>query len=649
MRRAKSFNDEGPGIPRAMLAGFLAGTAADLIILPAVWGWLAPAVGGVVDAVLRTLSPASPAPPSGAVDVPRLENPLAALPGILSGGQRSAFLLAALGVLALCITIALANRISRTRWIHDGTWVGGRRAPGAPIHGDARLVSRPSELRRLTSGWHEGEGPRGGTLAVGVLGGEIRLIDSVHACILAESGEGKSRRIALPTALANFLAGRSLIINDIKGELRAYLEPYFRKAGTHRIVDVMFDAPAASARFDPLERAKAAYREEGHGGATRELRELARCIVPSALKGQPFFTDNARNLFVGIALRIIMDEGVPEESKTVMSVAAAISPSGQESALDRIASLVSQLPPGHPSLPFLSGINGESGGAPGVISTLATYLSEYADGNVALMLHGDECDLDRIGEEPTVFFVSSSSATGNYKRLVQTFVAQALSALRVCAARNAGRCPVEAVLVLDEAASLGRNERLIQDLGEMRSEGVHVLWFCQSLLQLQSVSGYSREEAETILDLLKDKVVLSCPNVETARKLSESLGSYTALSESRSRTKGTNSGSTGTSEGTVRRPLITPDELMRWTGRETGALVIHDGHALALPSRDVSETFVAEMLGMTSSEAERHMMEEALSRREIRNETAPPVWTGVDGETRAPKDGARVGYTPEGF
>lgn len=437
MRRAKSFNDEGPGIPRALLAGFLAGAATDLVILPAVWGWLAPAVGGVVDAVLRTLSPASPTPPSGAMATPRLENPLAALPGILSGGQRSAFLLVALGVLALCIAIALANRISRTRWIHDGTWVGGRRAPGAPIHGDARLVSRPSELRRLTSGWREGEGPRGGTLAVGVLGGEIRLIDSVHACILAESGEGKSRRIALPTALANFLAGRSLIINDIKGELRAYLEPYFRKAGTHRIVDVMFDAPAASARFDPLEHAKAAYRKEGHGGATRELRELARCIVPSALKGQPFFTDNARNLFVGIALRIIMDEEVPEESKTVMSVAAAISPSGQESALDRIASLVSGLPPGHPSLPFLSGINGESGGAPGVISTLATYLSEYADGNVALMLHGDECGLDRIGEEPTVFFVSSSSATGNYKRLVQTFVAQALSALRLCAARNA--------------------------------------------------------------------------------------------------------------------------------------------------------------------------------------------------------------------
>lgn len=648
MRRMKSFNAESSGMARALLSSVAVGVVIDLSVLPSVWDWLAPTVSGAAWAVAHVLSPASVPPPSGGSATPRLVSPLSALPAILSSGQRGAFLLAALGVLALCVAAAAANRVSHLRWLHDGTWVGGRRAPGAPIHGDARLISRLSELRRLTRRWREGEQPEGGTLAVGVLGGEVRLIDSVHACVLAESGEGKSRRIAIISALANFLMGKSLLINDVKGELRAYLEPYFRKAGTHRIVDVMFDAPAASARFDPLERAKAAYREEGHGGATRELRELARCIVPSALKGQPFFTDNARNLFVGIALRVIMDDGIPEEQKTVMSVAAAMAPLGEQSALERITDLVSGLPAGHPALPFLSGINGESGGAPGVVSTLATYLSEYVDGNVARMLHGDECALDRIGEEPTVFFVSSSSATGNYKRLVQTFVAQALSALRVCAARHAGRCPVTTVLVLDEGASLGRNERLVQDLGEMRSEGISVQFYMQSLLQLQSVSGYSREEAETILDLLKDKVVLSCSNIETARRLSDSLGSYTALSESRSRTKGAHTGSTGTSEGTVRRPLITPDEMMRWTGRETGALVIHDGRALALPSRDVSETFVAGMLGMTSPEAERRMMEDALAHRETRNPAAPPVWTG-EGDDGPKRASARVGYTPEGF
>lgn len=314
---------------------------------------------------------------------------------------------------------------------------------------------------------------------------------------------------------------------------------------------------------------------------------------------------------------------------------------------------IQSLPAGDPALPFLGGLNGEHGGGPGIVSTLSNCLTEYVDGNVARMLHDDECGLGDIGEMPTVVFVSSSSATGNYKRLVQTFVSQALSALRSCAAGHAGRCPVETVLLLDEAASLGRNERIVQDLGEMRSEGIHVLWFCQSLLQLQSVSGYSREEAETILDLLKDKVVLSCSNLDTARKLSESMGSYTAVAQSTSRTRGTNTGSTGTSEGLVRRPLITPDELQRWTGRETGALVIHDGAPMAFPSRDVTETFVGPMLGMTSPGAERALMERSVSSRPIRNETVPRVWAGPavpsDAAAASAKPETNPKYVPEGF
>lgn len=344
------------------------------------------------------------------------------------------------------------------------------------------------------------------------------------------------------------------MINDIKGELRAYLEPYFASAGTHRIVDVMFDAPASSTRFDPLARAKAAFASEGDGGGARELRELARCVVPATLRGQQYFTDGARNVFVGIALHLIRAEEVPEDEKTIMSVAAALAPLGGRTSLERASDLVASLQPGDPSLPFLSGLTGESGGPPGIISTLSTYLAEYSDGNVARMLHDDECDLGSVAEVSTVVFVSSSSATGNYKRLVQTFISQALSALRETAANNCGRCPVPTVLCLDEAASLGRNERMIQDLGEMRSERISIQWFAQSLVQMQSVSGYTREEAETILDLLKDKVVLSCSNIDTARAISDSLGSYTALAESRSRTRGSHSSSTGTSEGTVRPP-----------------------------------------------------------------------------------------------
>lgn len=642
MSKQKSFNvDEGAHFRRSVIGGLATGMAISLTLLPSTWRWLESFVTNTI--AIFTGSGAGTA----ALPAEVFQNPLDALPELITC---AAFPMGCAAVLGVSTCIGIWSHLDWLRWLHDGTWVGGRRAPGAPIHGDARLISGHSELKRVSDSWKEGKAPSGGTLVVGEVGRSVSLIDSVHACILAESGEGKSRRIAIMSALANFEQGRSLVVNDIKGELRAFLEPTFEKAGTHRIIDVMFDSPTSSARFDPLERAKEAFKAEGTGGCTRELRELARCIVPAPSKGQPFFYDGARNLFIGISLALIEGPSIPDEEKTVMSVAAAISPSGEKGALERVAALAASLPSGDPALPFLGGLNGEHGGGPGIISTLSNCLTEYIDGNVARMLHDDECGLGGIGEEPTVVFVSSSSATGNYKRLVQTFVSQALSALRSCAGVHAGRCPVETVLLLDEAASLGRNERIVQDLGEMRSEGIHVLWFCQSLLQLQSVSGYSREESETILDLLKDKVVLSCSNLETARKLSESLGSYTAVAQSTSRTKGVNTGSTGTSEGLVRRPLITPDEIQRWTGRETGALVIHDGVPMAFPSRDVTETFVGGMLGMTSPEAERALMERSIASRRIRNKEVPRVWNGIDTNNAATAGRKATGdYVPEGF
>ena len=81
--------------------------------------------------------------------------------------------------------------------------------------------------------------------------------------------------------------------------------------------------------------------------------------------------------------------------------------------------------------------------------------------------------------------------------------------------------------------------------------------------------------------------------------------------------------------------------------------MIHDGRPMALPSRDVTETFVGRMLGMTSPEAEEGLMRAALANRPVRNAAVPPVWSGpvADGASQAgTRPGVRAspgGYTPE--
>lgn len=238
-------------------------------------------------------------------------------------------------VIAAFAAVWIWNEVSAWRSLHDGTWVGGSRS-GVRTHGDAWLESRPSALRRLTHGWAEGGLPEGGNLAVGELGGSIRLVDSVHAALLAASGGGKSRRVIIETLCANVRSGHSVMVNDVKGELRAFTEAWVRSLGTHDVVTVRFEAPERSMRFDPLARAKAALAEGGVGVATRELRELAKCVVPQALSGQPFFSDGARNVFVGLCLLVLTRPEVPDERRSLRTVQSLLAPSDGTTPVERV-------------------------------------------------------------------------------------------------------------------------------------------------------------------------------------------------------------------------------------------------------------------------------------------------------------------------
>ncbi len=121
---------------------------------------------------------------------------------------------------------------------------------------------------------------------------------------------------------------------------------------------------------------------------------------------------------------------------------------------------------------------------------------------------------------------------------------------------------------------------------------------------LEARCGYSRAESDALLALLGTQVVLSVESVGEAEEISKRLGDYSVKTTGQSSTKGTQSSSSGKSFSVARRPLITPSELMAWSARENGALVIDAEGPMALASRDITETFLGPLLGMTSPEAE---------------------------------------------
>ena len=584
-----------------------------------------------------------------------LRNPLDTLADTLATGKVGGLLTA---VATVAVTIMVLGLVSWARsWLrlHDGTFAGNR-AP-TRTHGDAWLESRPSRVARRCPPWDGKEVARG-LVAAGCVGDGIAMVPAVHCLIRAGSGAGKTRRslaVSVAAAIDRNAHGipTSVIVHDPKSEIRAWTEPLARRAGME-VVAIRLDEPVKSARFNPLDRAIAALGTEGVAGAVAELRELSSAIVPDAFSsGQRFFTDASRNLLTGLCLFAIADERIPGGARNLSTVLALLEPRDGKSAVKSLEELAADLPAGSPARQFLPVASSNGGGGEALVSTARNYLMSFCDDDVSRMLWDGEVDLASVGRKPTILYIASATDRGDRGALVSCIFSQALSALRETARLSGGRLPAETLLAIDEGSGIPKIPRLLGDLAEVRSIGLHVVFVLQNTHLLEARCGYSRAESDALLALLGTQVVLSVESVGEAEEISKRLGDYSVRTTGQSSTKGTQSSSSGKSFSVARRPLITPSELMAWSARENGALVIDAEGPMALASRDITETFLGPLLGLTSPEAEGALLARALE-GEARNDAPAPVWR-IPEKPKKPKgspSGGRkrkVSAAPDGF
>lgn len=566
--------------------------------------------------------------------------------------------LLATAIAAVSVIIILLGLVSWARsWmhLHDGTFAGDR-AP-TRTHGDAWLESRPFRIARRCPVWN-GKGAAKGLVAAGCIGGGIAMVPAVHCLIRAGSGAGKSRRALAPSIAAAIDRNAhgiptSVIVHDPKSEIRAWTEPLARKAGM-RVVAIRLDDPVMSARYNPLDRAISALRTEGLPGAVSELRELSSTIVPDAFSsGQRFFTDASRNLITGLCLLTITDERIPIEARNLSTVLALLEPRGGKSAVKSLEELAGDLPAGNPARQFLLVASSNGGGGEALVSTARNYLMSFCDDDVSRMIWDGEVDLASVGREPTILYIASATDRGDRGALVSCIFSQALSALRETARFSGGKLPAETLLAIDEGSGIPKIPRLLGDLAEVRSIGLHVVFVLQNTFLLQARCGYSKAESDALLALLGTQVILSVESVEEAEEISKRLGDYSVKTTGQSSTKGTQSSSSGKSFSVARRALMTPSELMAWSARENGALVIDENGPMALASRDITETFLGPLLGLTSPETEGTLLAQTLE-GEARNTAPAPVWR-IPEKPKKPKgspSGGRkrkVSAAPDGF
>lgn len=196
-----------------------------------------------------------------------------------------------------------------------------------------------------------------------------------------------------------------------------------------------------------------------------------------------------------------------------------------------------------------------------LISTMVR-LSHFNIKEISRLTRVDTLDLQRIGDEKTALFVVIPAADDTYNYLVSMMYSQLFESLYFHAENECGgrkRLPVDVRFLLDEFANIGQIPNFEKKLATMRKYGISCTIILQSLSQIKSLY---KEDYQGIIGNCDTFLLLGTNDEETAKYVSDKLGSKTIRSTSISRNRrGHKPGSESNSRKS--RKLMLPEEVLQ--------------------------------------------------------------------------------------
>lgn len=482
-------------------------------------------------------------------------------------------------------------RAAYARLAADRPWM----ASGSGEHGTARLATK-REVREMF--------PALSGIVVGARGGHERdpageslLRDSgeAHVLVIGGSGSGKSQAIAIPTAL-DWVG--PMVVFDPKGEIYRASAAWRGRLPGHKVVRI--DAGAENtASIDILDWLDPT-REDVVQRASAVAGWLVEDPPPDGGGNSKFFIESARSLVTFAILRGFHAEATSADAD-LDALFSATTPEEIDRAL---------MPADHPAMPdtdvssrptmktvhaFLTlpsdvmkqvlrrefdlaeaakaasqmprcfGALGSIGGAlssvaeetfTSIVVTATTATRWMVNPTLARIVSGEgpnRIPTSAITEaKSTIYLCVDPSLLLSDPAYMRVLLGSLVSPIY-----QPGNKPADRVLfLLDEAPRLGKADYLTtaRDIG--RGYNATLLFIAQDLGQLEE--RYGRAGMRGWLESSRVKIVLGVNDQETANWASALAGDTTVAA-----TGFSDSGLGGTSSSTQKRPVLTPDEILR--------------------------------------------------------------------------------------
>jgi type IV secretion system protein VirD4 len=439
----------------------------------------------------------------------------------------------------------------------------------------ARRRWRPSTTAFGTARWAsenvlKAAGMLGGNVGI-VLGRTmsgkiIRVANYCHVLLVGATGSGKGVSIIIPNLLAYFRG--SVVVFDTKGELFATCGKR-RAARGQRIIRL---APFNNGThtFNPLDT----IRKD-----SPMLVDSARAVAESLVvrtggENDPHWNDKAAQVICAVLVLVLMRfEGEDRSLSSVQEIAS--DPDMLAAAAEKLREMGGLPARLGNQLKVLfdkeqTGVLSKEGA--GVLSTVARHLAFLDSEMVAnSVVYSNFNPAVLLKPGTTLFLQIPPDQLDAQKGLLRCWISTLVRMIGAAGDERAG----EVLLLCDEASALGSLNALSEALVRGRSAGVRMLLAYQSDSQVKAAF---KEQPNLLYDNCTTQIYLGASSIETAERISKSLGEWTQVlegfSENNSSSRSWNEGGGGpsqnhqTSQGSSfnysvnGRALLKPDEVL---------------------------------------------------------------------------------------